>query len=61
MNRKQFISFEHISTNKATVTRGVTQGSILGPVLLLSQKAENLVTFTEEIFNRKLFCVVYFM
>ena len=35
MDRKQFISFEHNFTKKATVTCGVSQGSILGPFLLL--------------------------
>ena len=34
-DRKQFISFEHNSTKKATVTRSVPQGSIIGPLLLL--------------------------
>ena len=34
-DRKQFISFEHNSTKKATVTCGVTQGSILGLLLFL--------------------------
>ena len=32
-DRKQFISFEHSSTIKATVTCGVPQRSILGPLL----------------------------
>ena len=35
MDRKQFISFEHNSTRKPTVTCGVLQGSILGPLLFL--------------------------
>ena len=33
--RKQYISFEHVSTKKATVIYGVPQGSILGPLLFL--------------------------
>ena len=34
-NRKQFISFEHNPNKKATITCGVPQGSILGPLLFL--------------------------
>ena len=34
-NRKQFISFEHSSTTKATVTCDVPQGSILGLLVFL--------------------------
>ena len=34
-DQKQFISFEHNSTKKATVTCSVPQGSIIGPLLLL--------------------------
>ena len=34
-DRKQFISFEHNSAKKATVTCGVPQGLILGPLLFL--------------------------
>ena len=30
-NRQQFISFEHNSTKKVTVTSSVPQGPILGP------------------------------
>ena len=32
---KQFISFEDVSTKKATLTCGVPQGFILGPLLFL--------------------------
>ena len=34
-DQKQFISFEYNSTKKATVTCGVPQGSILGPLMFL--------------------------
>ena len=34
-DQKQFISFKHYSTKKATVTCVVPQGSILGPLLFL--------------------------
>ena len=34
-DRKQFVSFEHNSTKKVTVTCCVPQGSILGPLLFL--------------------------
>ena len=34
-NRQQFISFENNSTKKVTITCGVPQGSILGPLLFL--------------------------
>ena len=34
-DRKQFISFEHNSTKEATVTCGVLQGFIPGPLLFL--------------------------
>ena len=34
-DRQQFVSLEHNSTKKVTVTCGLPQGSILGPLLLL--------------------------
>ena len=55
-NQKKNISFEHNSTKKATVTRGVPQRSILGPLLFLlnvndlnhASKLLNLIAFADD-------------